>query len=100
MKLFELFLQIAIRAAFLGLVLSLGLYVKLVTPPYIQNFGGYMSVMALFHFSEFLAIAIVQPKEVSTDSFVINHSPQYTIAAITSWVEFFVEGYFFPGKLY
>ncbi|KAJ8929298.1 hypothetical protein NQ314_018005 [Rhamnusium bicolor] len=50
-----------------------------------------------FHFSEFIAIAIVQPRQVSTDSFVINHSPQYTVAAITSWVEFFTEGYLFPG---
>jgi protein-S-isoprenylcysteine O-methyltransferase len=57
-----------------------------------------MSIMALFHYSEFLSIAIVQPKQVSTDSFVINHSPQYTIAAVTSWVEFFIESYFFPGS--
>jgi protein-S-isoprenylcysteine O-methyltransferase len=88
---------IAIRAAFLGLVFALGLYVKLVAPSNVQLFGGYMSIMALFHYSEFLSIAIVQPKQVSTDSFVINHSPQYTIAAVTSWVEFFIESYFFPG---
>nr|5VG9_A Chain A, Protein-S-isoprenylcysteine O-methyltransferase [Tribolium castaneum] len=93
----EFAFAIAIRAAFLGLVLVLGLYIKLVAPPNIQIFGGYMSVMALFHYSEFLAIAIVQPKQVSTDSFVINHSPQYTIAAVSSWVEFFIETYFFPA---
>lgn len=56
-----------------------------------------MSIMAIFHYSEFLSIAIVQPKQVSVDSFVINHSPQYTIAAVTSWLEFFIESYFFPG---
>lgn len=72
---------------------------KLVAPPNVQIFGGYMSVMAVFHYSEFLAIAIVQPKQVSTDSFVINHSPQYTVAAMTSWVEFFIETYFFPGRV-
>ncbi|CAG9864683.1 unnamed protein product [Phyllotreta striolata] len=89
--------QIAIRAAFLGCVLSLGIFVKLVAPPHIQLFGGYMIVMAFFHFSEFVAIGIVQPKFVNKDSFVINHSPQYITAAVTSWVEFFIESYFFPG---
>ncbi|CAH1105683.1 unnamed protein product [Psylliodes chrysocephalus] len=88
--------QIAIRAAFLGCVLSLGIFIKLVTPPNIQVFGGYMCIMAVFHFSEFVAIGIVQPKFVNKSSFVINHSPQYIVAAITSWVEFFVESYLFP----
>lgn len=56
-----------------------------------------MCIMSLFHFSEFIAIAIIQPTQVSTDSFVINHSPQYIVAAITSWLEFFMESYLFPG---
>lgn len=61
-------------------------------------FGLYMCTISFFHYSEFLTIAIIQPGIVSIDSFVINHSPQYTIAAVTSWVEFFLESYFFPGK--
>ncbi|KAJ8918403.1 hypothetical protein NQ315_008099 [Exocentrus adspersus] len=89
--------QIALRASFLGTVFALGIYLGLVAPAHICIFGVYMCVMAFFHFSEFVAIAIVQPKQVSVDSFVINHSPQYTVAAITSWLEFFVESYLFPG---
>lgn len=53
--------------------------------------------MSFFHFSEFVTIATIQPTKLSTDSFVINHSPQYIIAAVTSWIEFFLESYFFPG---
>ncbi|KAJ8956884.1 hypothetical protein NQ318_014301 [Aromia moschata] len=89
--------QIAMRAAFLGIMFALGIYIRLVAPAHIQIFGGYMCVMAFFHFSEFVAIAIVQPRQVSTDSFVINHSPQYVAAAVASWLEFFIESYFFPG---
>lgn len=59
-----------------------------------------MWIMAFFHFSEFIAITIIQPSQVTTDSFVINHSPQYIVAAITSWLEFFVESYVFPGNSY
>lgn len=62
-------------------------------------FGIYMCVMAVFHYTEFLAIAIIQPKLVSINSFVINHSPEYTLAAVTSWIEFGLELYFFPGCL-
>lgn len=43
-----------------------------------------------------MAIAVCNPKTLSTDSFVINHSIHYTIAAVSSWVEFFVESHFFP----
>lgn len=89
--------QVAIRAMILGYIFSLGIFIKLYAPPNIQIFGVYMCVMSIFHYTEFLAIAIIQPSLVSTDSYVINHSPQYTIAAISSWIEFFIETYFFPS---
>ncbi|XP_056648884.1 protein-S-isoprenylcysteine O-methyltransferase [Diorhabda sublineata] len=89
--------QIAVRASFLGYLFALGVFVRLVAPPHIKIFGGYMCVMAFFHFSEFIAIGLVQPKFVSTDSFVLNHSPQYIAAALSSWLEFFLQCYFFPG---
>ncbi|XP_018319589.1 protein-S-isoprenylcysteine O-methyltransferase isoform X2 [Agrilus planipennis] len=41
-------------------------------------------------------MAIIQPKLVTVNSFVINHSMQYTIAAVSSWIEFAIETYFFP----
>ncbi|KAF7269411.1 isoprenylcysteine carboxylmethyltransferase ste14 [Rhynchophorus ferrugineus] len=90
--------KISLRAALLGGIFSLGFYIYFVAPAHIKIFGLYMSVMAFFHVSEFIAIAIVQPNQVSTDSFVLNHSPQYTIAAVTSWIEFFIEAMFFPGS--
>lgn len=56
--------------------------------------------MSIFHYSEFLSIAYIQPKLVSVDSFVINHSLQYSIAAVTSWVEFLIEAYYFPSTIF
>lgn len=58
-----------------------------------------MSVLSVFHYTEFMAIAFIQPSLLSVDSFVINHSKQYVVAAITSWIEFFIESYFFPSNL-
>lgn len=93
-----LFVQVAVRATFLGFVVALGIYIRSIAPDHIKIFGIYMCVMATFHYSEFLCIAFIQPKLLSIDSFVINHSLQYTVAAATSWLEFFIETYFFPGK--
>ncbi|XP_066253951.1 protein-S-isoprenylcysteine O-methyltransferase [Euwallacea similis] len=89
--------EVSWRAALLGALLSTGLKVFLTGPAHWRIFGIYMSVMSFFHFSEFIAIAIIQPTQVSTDSFVLNHSPQYITAAVSSWIEFFIEAYFFPG---
>lgn len=79
---------------------TIGIYVRIMAVPHIQIFGAYMCIMAFFHFSEFVTIAIIQPTQVTTASFVINHSPQYVVAAVTSWLEFFIESYLFPGKQY
>ncbi|KAL1496963.1 hypothetical protein ABEB36_008006 [Hypothenemus hampei] len=88
--------EISWRAALLGALFSLGFYIFFTCPPNIKVFGLYMAVMAFFHFSEFISMAYIQPNVVSTDSFILNHSPQYTIAAVSSWIEFFIETYFFP----
>lgn len=86
------------RALNLGCIFAIGVYIKALFPQCYGIFGVYMCVMSVFHFSEYLTIAIIHPSLVSVDSFVINHSPQYTIAAVSSWFEFAVESYCFPGE--
>lgn len=54
--------------------------------------------MSVFHYSEFLAIAWTNPNSLNLESFILNHSVHYTIAAITSWLEFILEVNFFPGN--
>ncbi|XP_044727476.1 protein-S-isoprenylcysteine O-methyltransferase isoform X2 [Chrysoperla carnea] len=88
--------QIAVRATFLGYVFAMGVFVWVLCGPGIRTFGIYICVMSLFHFSEFIAIALINPKSLTVDSFVINHSLEYAVAAISSWIEFFIEYHFFP----
>uniref|UniRef100_A0A182JF20 Protein-S-isoprenylcysteine O-methyltransferase n=1 Tax=Anopheles atroparvus TaxID=41427 RepID=A0A182JF20_ANOAO len=88
--------QIAVRATFLGTVLSAGIVVFLYAGERYKSFGIYATLMALFHYSEYLGIAICNPKTLSTDSFILNHSIHYALAAAASWVEFFAEVYFMP----
>lgn len=52
--------------------------------------------MSSFHFSEYLTISFANPQSLSTDTFMLNHSMAYIIAATSSWLEFVIELYFLP----
>ncbi|XP_064154021.1 protein-S-isoprenylcysteine O-methyltransferase isoform X3 [Anguilla rostrata] len=56
----------------------------------------YMSSLSFFHYSEYLVTAIINPRSLSLDSFLLNHSVEYTVAAVSSWVEFTVEKLLIP----
>ncbi|XP_033223943.1 protein-S-isoprenylcysteine O-methyltransferase [Belonocnema kinseyi] len=88
--------QVAVRAAFLGYAFGVGILIFTTAPPSWQMFGIYVTFLSFFHCSEFIVIAWTNPKEISTDSFILNHSLAYGIAACSSWVEFLVERYYFP----
>ena len=51
----------------------------------------YGVALGAFHASEFLLAAIYRPDELNYDSMLINHSPQYTAAALAAWLEFALE---------
>lgn len=84
------------RSIFLGYVAGTGCLVSFFAPSTWQCFGLYMIVMTIFHYSEFLTIAWTNPKAVSVESFVLNHSLAYGIAAGASWIEFLIERYYYP----
>ncbi|XP_055698699.1 protein-S-isoprenylcysteine O-methyltransferase [Phlebotomus papatasi] len=88
--------QVAIRACFLGYIFSMGLFIFFLAPEHIRAFGLYAVIMGTFHWTEYMGIALSNPKTLSPDSFVLNHSTHYVVAAASSWVEFFLESYFFP----
>lgn len=52
--------------------------------------------MSVFHYSEYLSIAWTNPQALSVDSFILNHSLHYALAAVSSWLEFGFEVYFWP----
>jgi protein-S-isoprenylcysteine O-methyltransferase len=41
--------------------------------------------------------ALWKPRDLRYESYIINHSSAYTIAATASWVEFWIEYLFFPS---
>ncbi|XP_014226697.1 protein-S-isoprenylcysteine O-methyltransferase [Trichogramma pretiosum] len=87
--------QISHRAVFLGYTFSSGLLMYNTAMPSWKNFGMYVSILSTFHLTEYLGIAFTNPAAVNIKSFFINHSPAYVGAAIMSWLEFFIERYYF-----
>lgn len=90
--------QIAIRAGLLGYLFGISLYISFIFDVCYRSFGIYLGFLTIFHFSEYFVISISNPESLSLDSFILNHSVQYGLAAALSWVEFFTEVYFYPGE--
>ncbi|KAH0549348.1 protein-S-isoprenylcysteine O-methyltransferase [Cotesia glomerata] len=88
--------QVAVRSAFIGYIFGVGLLIFILAPLSWRCFGIYITVLSFFHFSEFFTIAWTNPKAVSIDSFILNHSLAYNTAACSSWIEYFLERYYYP----
>lgn len=54
--------------------------------------------LSFFHFSEYLTTAATNPSSLTLDSYLLDHSREYKMAAVASWLEFFVEWYIAPGN--
>lgn len=89
--------QVAIRSAFLGFVKAISILVICFAPHVWKQLGTYGLFMSFFHYSEFLTIAWCNPKSLTMDSFMLNHSWAYGMAAAASWVEFVLEVQFLPN---
>ncbi|XP_063064494.1 protein-S-isoprenylcysteine O-methyltransferase [Engraulis encrasicolus] len=90
--------KVAVRACFLGFAFGCGIIISCADTTW-THFGWYMCSLAFFHYSEYLVTAIINPRSLTLDSFLLNHSFEYTIAAASSWIEFIVEKLLFPdGK--
>ena len=69
-------------------------------PPFLialLHWSIYVGLLSTFHFLEFFSTAMWQPKTLCYDSFVVNHSRNYTLAIIASFVEYWTQQYFFPS---
>lgn len=82
-------------AALLGGVFGVGAAVALGDHEH-SNLGLYMLSLSTFHFSEYITTALFNYHKLSYDSFLLNHSKEYHIAAVASWVEYALRRYFFP----
>ena len=87
------------RACCLGLVFSIGISLASSSWP-CQLLGWYLATLAIFHWSEYFTTAITNPRHLALDSYILDHSSAYHVAVVSSFVEFFVEYYFFPGSIF
>lgn len=86
-------LKIILTAYFLGFIFTTGIGIWHL---HSSVFGLYMCTMAFFHFSEFVTTGLTNPSNLSFDSFLVNHSVEYGVAAAASWAEFWLENWVFP----
>lgn len=80
----------------LGLLFGVGLLLlaRSETLPFL---GIYVMALSFFHFSEYFLTATYNPTSLTLHSFLLDHSPEYAVAALASWLEFGVELWLFPG---
>ena len=88
--------KVVLCAHFLGTVFAVGM-LSMSSGQTFSWFGFYAMAIAFFHFSEYVLTSMYNPHTLSIDSFLLNHSKEYVIAAMMSWVEYWLEYYFFPG---
>ncbi len=58
----------------------------------------YITAMCTFHLLEFFVTAFFNPNVVSSDSFLVNHSKAYTVAAMIASTEFWLRFWFGSGS--
>lgn len=89
--------EIVRRAAMLGTIFGGSFMLTMFLSGPWRIFCLYSMSLSFFHFSEFVLTSMYNPHRLSIDSFLLNHSTEYQIAAVVSWVEFFTGALLFPS---
>lgn len=84
------------RAALLGTFFGGSLILIFIAPCPWNVFATYVAFLTFFHFSEYIMTALYNADRLSLDSFLLNHSFEYQVAAVFSWIEFCFEAWLFP----
>ena len=98
--LFPSYFDVWWRAVVTGFGASIGTYI-IILPEFqrVWPFGTYLCILSMSHFLEYAFTGITNPSNLSTDSFLLNHSLHYWIAAVASWIEYYVEFFFLPDGM-
>ncbi|KAK0056755.1 protein-S-isoprenylcysteine O-methyltransferase [Biomphalaria pfeifferi] len=88
--------RISVRAGNLGIVFGLSFLISIYSQSW-QHFGWYIMTLTFFHWSEYETTALTNPSSLTLESFLLDHSREYKMAAAASCAEFIVEGLVFPG---
>ncbi|KYQ91104.1 prenylcysteine methyltransferase [Tieghemostelium lacteum] len=86
----------AVLSCLLGVGIGAGIFLYLLSDT-IQTFGLYLASLCVFHMWEYIWVSMYHPNKLSSDSFLLNHSPAFNIALAAGFTEYWVEWYFFPG---
>lgn len=81
-----------------GILLSYHAFRDLSQPRILFPFAIYISLLAFFHWSEFFVAAFTSPLRADTELYLLDHSPEYLAAMILSFLEYWIEVYFWPTK--
>ena len=90
-------LQVALCGSFLGVVFGSGFIISVLNLYSLRIFGFYVLALSFFHYSEYFSTAATNPTSLSLDSYLLNHSISYWVAASASWIEFFLELWLCPS---
>lgn len=80
----------ALAGVLVGGIFATGLMCSLFCPS-IRQFALYAMFVAVFHFLEFLMVALFHPETLTFDSWLLNHSSAYRLAMLASVLEFWLE---------
>ena len=79
-----------ILGTLLGSHLTLGIVSTIYEWDLLLQWSLYVVCLATFHLMEFFTTALFNPESATYDSYLINHSVAYTVAALMSWTEFWI----------
>ncbi|VDL19856.1 unnamed protein product [Hymenolepis diminuta] len=82
----------------LGFILSYHAFRDLSHPRIVFPFAIYLALLAFFHWSEFFVATLTSPSRANIDLYLLDHSPEYIGAMVLSFLEYWLEVYFWPTK--
>ncbi|KAF8933666.1 farnesyl cysteine-carboxyl methyltransferase [Dissophora ornata] len=88
--------NIAVYGFGLGALFGASIILATIVQTSIPQFWLFLAALGVFHALEYIAIALFNPTKLKLDSFLLNHSPEYTLATVSGISEFLIELYFFP----
>ncbi|KAG0224598.1 hypothetical protein BGW41_005036 [Actinomortierella wolfii] len=88
--------NVAVYGFGLGALFGAGLVFATFVDTSIPQLFFFLAALGVFHSLEYISTALFNPMKLTLDSFLLNHSPEYTLATVSGITEFLIERYFFP----
>eukprot|EP01113_Clastostelium_recurvatum_P039431 TRINITY_DN6017_c0_g1_i2.p1 TRINITY_DN6017_c0_g1~~TRINITY_DN6017_c0_g1_i2.p1 ORF type:complete len:171 (-),score=4.96 TRINITY_DN6017_c0_g1_i2:35-499(-) len=80
----------------LGAALGVGIGLAWYSPS-LFDLGLFLAALSIYHFWEYNYVAIYRPNELSWTAFLLDQSPAFQMAMLASFIEYFIEWFFFPS---